>query len=71
MADADLTAWAFAAGRGDNDAAAEPIRATQFEVARFLRMLISDADIDDLAQETFLRALRSLPDFACRSSVRT
>lgn len=71
MADADLTAYAFAAGRGDRHAAGELIRATQFEVARFLRSLINDADIDDLTQETFLRAFRALPEFAGRSSVRT
>ncbi|MEU4158686.1 sigma-70 family RNA polymerase sigma factor [Actinoplanes sp. NPDC026670] len=71
MADADLTAYAFAAGRGDRDAAADLIRATQFEVARFLRTLSGESDVDDLVQDTFLRALRSLPDFQGRSSVRT
>ncbi|WP_433832712.1 sigma-70 family RNA polymerase sigma factor [Actinoplanes sp. CA-015351] len=71
MADADLTAYAFAAARGDREAAAELIRATQFEVSRFLRSLVSDADIDDLTQETFLRVWRALPEFAGRSSVRT
>ncbi|MEU4421042.1 sigma-70 family RNA polymerase sigma factor [Actinoplanes sp. NPDC024001] len=71
MADADLTALAFAAGRGDRDAAADLIRATQFEVTRFLRSLAGEADVEDLAQETFLRAFRALPEFAGRSSVRT
>ncbi|BEL06904.1 sigma-70 family RNA polymerase sigma factor [Actinoplanes sichuanensis] len=71
MADADLTAYAFAAGRGDREAAADLIRATQFEVARFLRTLSGESDVDDLVQDTFLRALRSLPDFEGRSSVRT
>jgi RNA polymerase sigma-70 factor (ECF subfamily) len=71
MADPDLTALAFAAGRGDHAAAAELIRATQQDVARFLRPLTSAADVEDLTQETYLRALRSLPDFAGRSSVRT
>lgn len=71
MADADLTSRALAAGRGDREAAADLVRATQFEVARFLRSLTGEADVDDLTQETFLRALRSLPEFAGRSSVRT
>ncbi|GIE82342.1 hypothetical protein Aph02nite_82920 [Actinoplanes philippinensis] len=71
MADADLTAYAFAAGRGDRDAAAALLRATQFEVARFVRTLSGDADVDDLVQDTFVRALRALPDFEGRSSVRT
>jgi RNA polymerase sigma-70 factor (ECF subfamily) len=71
MADADLTALAFAAGRGDRAAAADLIRATQSDVLRFLRPLTDAADVEDLAQETYLRAFRALPDFAGRSSVRT
>ncbi|WP_328474557.1 sigma-70 family RNA polymerase sigma factor [Actinoplanes sp. NBC_00393] len=71
MAEQDLTALAFAAGRGDREAAADLIRATQFEVNRFLRSLASGTDVDDLTQETYLRALGALPSFAGRSSVRT
>jgi hypothetical protein len=37
MAEPDLTALAFAAGRGDRAAAADLIRHTQRDVARFLR----------------------------------
>ncbi|MEV0154052.1 sigma-70 family RNA polymerase sigma factor [Micromonospora sp. NPDC050686] len=69
--DAEITAWAVAAGRGDREAAARFVRATQHQVRRFLAALISPAEADDLAQETLLRAMRSLPSFAGRSSART
>ncbi|MEW2383555.1 sigma-70 family RNA polymerase sigma factor [Micromonospora sp. NPDC047707] len=69
--DAEVTAWALAAGRGDRDAAARFVRATQQQVRRFLGALVSPAEADDLAQETFLRAVRSLPSFAGRSTART
>lgn len=69
--EADITAWALAAGRGDRDAAAQFIGATQHRVRRFLAALISPAEADDLAQETYLRAMRSLPSFAARSSALT
>lgn len=71
MAEPDLTALAFAAGRGDHAAAADLIRHTQRDVARFLRRLSSAADVEDLTQETYLRAWRALPEFAGRSSART
>lgn len=69
--DAQVTAWALDAGRGDRDAAASFVRATQQQVRRFLAALISPAEADDLTQETYLRATRSLPSFAGRSSART
>ncbi|MEV6813053.1 sigma-70 family RNA polymerase sigma factor [Micromonospora sp. NPDC051296] len=69
--DTQVTAWALAAGRGDRDAAASFIRATQQQVRRFLAALISPSEADDLAQDTYLRAMRSLPSFAGRSSART
>ncbi|MFI7220255.1 sigma-70 family RNA polymerase sigma factor [Micromonospora maritima] len=71
MDDAQVTAWALDAGRGDRDAAAAFVRATQTSVWRFLAALTSAAEADDLAQETYLRAWRSLPSFAGRSSART
>jgi len=71
MPDQDLTALAFAAARGDRDALTDLIRATQRDVLRFLKPLTDAADVEDLAQETFLRAVRALPEFAGRSSVRT
>jgi RNA polymerase sigma-70 factor (ECF subfamily) len=69
--DALITAWALAAGQGDREAAARFIQATQQHVRRFLAALISAAEADDLAQETYLRAVRALPSFAARSSART
>jgi hypothetical protein len=51
--DAEVTARALAAGRGDRDAAARFVRATQQQVRRFLAALVSPAEADDLAQETF------------------
>jgi RNA polymerase sigma-70 factor (ECF subfamily) len=66
-----VTGWALAAARGDRDAAAAFVRATQAEVARFLAHLTGPGEADDLAQETYLRAFRSLPRFAARSSART
>ncbi|MFG1608064.1 sigma-70 family RNA polymerase sigma factor [Actinoplanes sp. NPDC049265] len=71
MDDSDLLALAFAAGRGDHDAVTGLIRATQRQVHRFVVSLNGLDDAEDLTQETFLRAMRALPAFAGRSSVRT
>ena len=67
----DLLDLAFAAGRGDHDAATTLIRACEADVRGFLVTLADTADIDDLVQETYLRAYRALPGFRGRSSVRT
>ncbi|SFN08247.1 RNA polymerase sigma-70 factor, ECF subfamily [Pseudonocardia ammonioxydans] len=69
--DAAVTAWALAAGAGDQAALASFVRATQADVHRFLVHLNGPAEAEDLAQETYLRALRTLPAFAARSSART
>jgi RNA polymerase sigma-70 factor (ECF subfamily) len=69
--DAQVTRWALAAGAGDRDAATAFIQATQHQVWRFLHHLAGPREVEDLTQETFLRALRSLPGFAGRSSART
>ncbi|MEQ3554147.1 sigma-70 family RNA polymerase sigma factor [Pseudonocardia nematodicida] len=69
--DSTVTAWALSAGSGDRAALASFVRATQPDVHRFLVHLNGPADAEDLAQETYLRALRSLPSFAGRSSGRT
>ncbi|MEU3452323.1 sigma-70 family RNA polymerase sigma factor [Micromonospora sp. NPDC006766] len=69
--DAEVTTWALAAGRGDREATTRFVRATQQQVRRFLAALTSPSEAEDLAQETFLRAVRSLPSFAGRSSART
>ena len=71
MTGQDITALALAAGRGDRDAVTDLIRCTQHDVMRLLTALTSSGDAEDLTQETYIRALRSLPDFAGRSSART
>lgn len=68
--DAQITAFALAGGRGDRTAVAEFVRRTQRDVHRFLVHLAGPHEADDLAQETYLRALRALPRFAGRSPAR-
>ncbi|CAN5705328.1 RNA polymerase sigma factor SigC [soil metagenome] len=70
-ADDQVTALAIAAGHGDRHALEEFIRATQRDVWRFTAHLADVASADDLTQETFLRAIKSLPRFTGRSSART
>ena len=69
--DDEVTRLALAAGRGDSAALEEFIRATERDVWRTLAFLADPGTADDLAQETFLRALGSLPRFTGRSSART
>ncbi|MFP5022764.1 sigma-70 family RNA polymerase sigma factor [Pseudonocardia phyllosphaerae] len=71
VSDDAVTAWALAAGAGDSAALTSFVRATQVDVHRFLVHLAGRADAEDLAQETYLRALRTLPSFEGRSSART
>jgi len=68
--DARVTALAAAAGAGDRVALAEFVRSTRRDVHRFVAHL-AGADADDIAQDTFLRAMRSLPQFEGRWSART
>ncbi|GIJ32505.1 RNA polymerase sigma factor [Micromonospora sediminimaris] len=67
----DISGYALAAGRGDHAAAAAFVRATQQDVRRFLTHLPGVREVDDLVQETYLRAWRALPSFAGRSTART
>ena len=69
--DAQITSWALAAAAGDRAAAAAFIRATQQVVIRFLAHLVDPGDAEDLAQETYLRAMQALPRFVGRSSAKT
>ena len=71
MDDAQVTAWAMAAAGGDRAALAAFVEATRRDVHRFVTHLASAREADDLAQETYLRALRALPGFAGRSTART
>jgi RNA polymerase sigma-70 factor (ECF subfamily) len=67
----DLTQLALAAQQGDDRALAALIRATQGDVWRVCAHVAGAQAADDLAQETFLRAWRSLPRYEARASVRT
>ncbi|MFE1837450.1 sigma-70 family RNA polymerase sigma factor [Streptomyces sviceus] len=71
-ADASATAWALAARAGDTDAVDRFVRALHHDVLRYVAYLCADPQsVDDLAQDTFLRALGSLHRFEGRSSART
>jgi RNA polymerase sigma-70 factor (ECF subfamily) len=62
------------AQRAGDDLLRDPtalVRATQADVWRFVAALVDPDTADDLTQETYLRAFRSLADFEGRSSVRT
>ncbi|OLR91982.1 sigma-70 family RNA polymerase sigma factor [Actinokineospora bangkokensis] len=69
--DEDITAWALAAGKGDRRALEKFVRATQRDVWQFTAHLAAVDLADDLTQETYLRALPSLPRFAARATART
>lgn len=70
--DSEATSWALAAADGDQEAAQQFVRATQLDVRRYVMHLSGDAQaVDDLVQDTYLRALRGLPGFAGRAPART
>ncbi|MFJ4618914.1 sigma-70 family RNA polymerase sigma factor [Streptomyces sp. NPDC088812] len=69
--DDSITAWALAARGGDTDAVERFVRAVHRDVQRYVAHLCGDPQaVDDLAQDTFLRALGSLHRFEGRSSAR-
>lgn len=69
--DESITAWALAARGGDADAVEHFVRALHLDVTRYVAHLCGDPQAaDDLAQDTFLRALGSLHRFEGRSSAR-
>ncbi|GAA2332784.1 sigma-70 family RNA polymerase sigma factor [Streptomyces kunmingensis] len=70
--DESATVLALAARGGDPCAADLFVRALHHDVRRYVARLCADPHLaDDLAQETFLRALGSLHRFEGRSSART
>lgn len=69
--DDHVTGLAFAAARGDRPALESFIKATQTDVWRFVSYLSDAGRADDLTQETYIRAIRSLPQFSGRSTART
>ncbi|MDF0530632.1 sigma-70 family RNA polymerase sigma factor [Tsukamurella sp. 8F] len=66
-----VTELAVSAQRGDNRALTAFIAATQHEVRRFCAHLSDPTHAEDLAQETYLRAITALPSFRRGSSART
>ncbi|MGW5973049.1 sigma-70 family RNA polymerase sigma factor [Streptomyces sp. NPDC055185] len=70
--DESTTTWALAARAGDPEAVENFVRALHRDVRHFVTYLSADPQAaDDLAQDTFLRALASLHRFEGRSSART
>ena len=67
----EITGWALAAAGGDRGALQRFVRATQAEVWRFCAHLGESESADDLTQDVYLRAVRSLPRFRGDASART
>ncbi|RCV49042.1 RNA polymerase subunit sigma [Marinitenerispora sediminis] len=61
---------AFAARDGAEDAVEQLIRATRRQVAGYIARMADPQSVEELTQETYIRALRGLPRFAGRSSAR-
>lgn len=70
MDDEAITGWAVAAQHGDRDAAAAFIRATTGPLRRLMSYLADPGDVEDLVQETYLRAFAALAGYARRSPAR-
>ena len=66
----ELTLLAEAAAAGDDRALRDLVVATQDAVRSLCRRLGSAEDAEDLAQETYLRALRALPSYRFEAPVR-
>jgi RNA polymerase sigma-70 factor (ECF subfamily) len=67
----ELTPLARAAARGDRAATARLVRETQADVWRLCAYLVDPATADDLAQDTYLRAIPALRGFRGDAPVRT
>jgi RNA polymerase sigma-70 factor (ECF subfamily) len=67
----DLTALALAARDGDRNALSSFVRASQTDVWRLCAHLSGRSEADDLTQEVYLRALRSLASYRGEASART
>ncbi len=61
--DDDITSWALAAADGDRAAMERFITITQPDVWRLCAHLVSPDQADDVTQDTYLRALRSLAGY--------
>lgn len=69
--EADLTSLALEARDGAADALERLIAETRVDVARFIGRMTDSQSVEELTQETYIRALNGLPRFAARSSART
>lgn len=69
--DDQVTRLALAAGKGDDRALDEFIKATRRDVWRCVAFLADPGSADDLTQETYLRVIGALPRFTAASSART
>ena len=58
-----LAGWARAAAEGDPVAVGHLVRATQGQVQRLCAHLVDPGAAEDLAQETYVRALKALPSY--------
>lgn len=67
----ELTRLLVAGRDGDRGALAAAIRRAQPDVWRLAAHLVGRDDADDITQDSFLRAYRSLPGFRAESSGRT
>lgn len=66
-----LTRLAYQAQGGDRQALEAFVETSYDQVWRLCAVLVDTQSADDLAQESFARAVRSLPRFRRESSVRT
>ncbi|HCS56760.1 MAG TPA: RNA polymerase subunit sigma [Gordonia polyisoprenivorans] len=69
--DDELTRAALRAATGDRAALTAFIRATQKDVWRFIAHLGHASTADDLTQETYLRAMKSISRFRAEASAKT
>lgn len=65
----DLELLALQAREGNDSAVTELVRRTQPTVWRLCRALGDGADVEDLVQDTYLRALKSLPSYRAEAPV--
>ncbi|MFC3999372.1 sigma-70 family RNA polymerase sigma factor [Nocardiopsis sediminis] len=71
MDDAELTLLAIAAREGADDAFERLVAETRADVARFIGRMTPSPVVEDVLQETYIRAMSGLPRFGARSSART
>ena len=67
----DLTRLALAAASGDRAAFASFVRRTQPDVWRLCKHLVDPDAVDDVTQDTYLRAARALRSFRADGSARS